>query len=104
MAMMLSEVMKSDTLPREKFAVCFEEGYESLRCKTLKTNFHAGQLGRQSFGTRASSLQANDTRPMKFSLFCDYKGRLSGRSRVRGYQGGTLGVRLRTHKMGIPDR
>src|SRR6202521_4178873 len=95
--MMLSEVMKSDALPRVKFAVCSEEGYESLRCKILKTIFHPEQLGRQSFGTRASSLQVNDTRPVKFPLFCDYKGRLSGRSRVRGYQGGTRDVRLRTH-------
>lgn len=95
--MMLSEVMKSDTLPRVKFAVCSEEGYKYLRRKPIKSNFHLGQLGRQSFGTRASSVQANDTRPVKFPLFCDYKGRLSGRSRVRGYQGGTPDVRLRTH-------
>src|SRR5882762_10395998 len=102
--MMLSDVMKSDTPPRVKFAVCSEEGYESLRCKTLKTIFHLGQLGRQSFGTSSSSLQVNDTRPANFALFFHYKGRLSGRSRVRGYQGGTGGVRLHTHTMGIPER
>jgi hypothetical protein len=87
--MMLSGVIDSHAPLREKFAVRSEEDCEILRRKTIKANLHQGQLGRQSYGKGVSTLRDNDTRPAKFSLFCDYKGRLSRRSRVRGYQAGT---------------
>src|SRR5260221_8173666 len=95
--MILSEVSNSDTLPREEFAVRSEEGYERVRCKAMKTNLHQGQPGHQSSGASESTLRDNYTRPAKSSLFCDYKGGLSGRSRVRGYQSGTGDVRDPTY-------
>ena len=55
-------------------------------------------------GIRVSTLRDKDTRPAKFLLFFDYKGRLSGRSRVRGYQAGTGDVKLRTHSTVVSDR
>jgi hypothetical protein len=95
--MMLSEVINSHTPLREKFAVRSKEDYEILQHKLIEANLHQGQLRRHSYGKSVSTLRDNDTRPAKFPLFCDYKGRLSRRSRVRGYQVGTGGLRLRAH-------
>jgi len=36
--MILHEVINSGTLPQKKFVVRSEEDYESLQCKTMKTN------------------------------------------------------------------
>src|ERR1700704_2324240 len=102
--MILNEVINSGTLPQKKFVVRSEEDYESLQCKTMKTNLFQGQLGRRSSGIACPHFRNNDTRPAKFLLFSDYKGRLSGWSRVRGYQTGTGGVNLQTHSTFVSDR